>query len=397
MAKRMTELFVRTVRAQHARAEFRDGYTRGLVLRVTPNGTKTWAVIYRRRSDARKRRYTIGAYPAISLADARTHAQAALAAIARGEDPAGGVQARAGSLTFAQLANAWISRHGQPNKSPRALYDDQLMLAHDIDPAIGAMKADEVSKRDIIHILDRIAERGARVRSNRVFALLRAIYRWGLAEDLIQSDPTQGVRPRTVERPRDRVLSDAEARHFWHALDDAPMGKDVTAILRLALITGQRVGEISGMRKQELALTGDGPMWTMPGRRRKNGELSRVPLSPLAVAILSEALARSADSAHVFPSPRRDIPITAHAATRAICRARPTLGLEHFRVHDLRRTVATGMASLGVNPHTISLVLDHISVTKGTVTGAVYVKYSFDREKRVALERWASHLQRLID
>ncbi|HXV30131.1 MAG TPA: tyrosine-type recombinase/integrase [Sinorhizobium sp.] len=110
----------------------------------------------------------------------------------------------------------------------------------------------------------------------------------------------------------------------------------------------------------------------------------------------ARAIARSGDSEHVFPSKVADVPITAHAATRAICRARPTLRLDHFRVHDLRRTVATGMASLGVNPHTISLVLDHISVTKGTVTGAVYVKYSFDREKREALERWASHLQRLI-
>ena len=77
-------------------------------------------------------------------------------------------------------------------------------------------------------------------------------------------------------------------------------------------------------------------------------------------------------------------------------RARPTLGLSHFRVHDLRRTVATGMASLGVNPHTISLVLDHISATKGTVTGAVYVKYSFDREKRQALEQWAMYLADIV-
>ena len=88
--------------------------------------------------------------------------------------------------------------------------------------------------------------------------------------------------------------------------------------------------------------------------------------------------------------------MTAHAATRATGRTRPELGLAHFRVHDLRRTVATGMASLGVNPHTISLVLDHISVTKGTVTSAVYVKYSFDREKRDALERWATHLDGLV-
>ncbi len=126
-------------------------------------------------------------------------------------------------------------------------------------------------------------------------------------------------------------------------------------------------------------------MWTQPGGRRKNKQLTRVPLSPLAMSLIGEAIARSGDSQYVFPSPSGTGPITAHAATRALNRARRSWGLDHFRVHDLRRTVATGMASLGTNPHTISLVLDHISVTKGTVTGAVYVKYSFDREKRDAL------------
>ncbi len=104
----------------------------------------------------------------------------------------------------------------------------------------------------------------------------------------------------------------------------------------------------------------------------------------------------SGDSPYVFPSPSGTGPITAHAATRALGRARGSLGLEHFRVHDLRRTVATGMASLGINPHTISLVLDHISVTKGTVTGAVYVKYSFDREKREALSAWTERLDLIL-
>src|SRR5690349_20528550 len=131
------------------------------------------------------------------------------------------------------------------------------------------------------------------------------------------------------------------------------------------------------MAKAELDLTD--AMWTQPGGRRKNKELSRVPLSPLGLALVTEAIARSGVSPYVFPSPSGTGPITAHAATRALSRAREGLGLRHFRVHDLRRTVATGMASLGINPHTISLVLDHTSVTKGTVTGAVYVKYSFDR------------------
>ena len=223
------------------------------------------------------------------------------------------------------------------------------------------------------------------------------IYRWGIAEDVIKSDPTQGVRPRTVERPRDRVLSDHEIGVFWHGLKNAPMGPSVATVLKLALVTGQRIGEIAGMGKSELDLSAHNSTWTQPGKRRKNKELTRVPLSPLAVTLIIEAIARSGNSAYVFPSAKGDGPITAHAATRAIGRARPSLGLEHFRVHDLRRTVATGMASLGVNPHTISLVLDHISATKSTVTGAVYVKYSFDREKRDALERWANHLIRIIE
>jgi integrase len=192
------------------------------------------------------------------------------------------------------------------------------------------------------------------------------------------------------------VLSDKEIPILWHGLDDAPMGQSVATILKLALVTGQRVGEIAGMTKAELDLSPTSPMWTQAGARRKNKEVSRIPLSPLAVSLINEAIARSGDSAYVFPSANGDKPITAHAATRAIRRARPSLGLDHFRVHDLRRTVATGMAALGINPHTISLVLDHISATKGTVTCAVYVKYCFDREKREALERWAAHLSHLL-
>ena len=395
VAQKLTQRFVETVTAgQKTRSEYRDGHTRGLVLRVTPKGIKSWAVLYRRKSDGRKRRYTIGTYPEFSLADARTQAEAVVARVSRGEDPAAQIQARNAALTFEQLAQTWVIRHGRPNKGTRSLYDDQLMLKREINPAIGGMKADEVSKQNIIGILEAVAGRGARYRSNRVLALMRSIYRWGIAEDLIQFDPTQGVRPRTVERPRERVLSDAEVRTFWHSLDDAPMGKTVASILRVALVTGQRIGEVAGMAKAELDLPD--AMWTQPGSRRKNKQMTRVPLSPLAVALISEAIACSSDSPYVFPSPSGIGAITAHAATRALARARPELGLDHFRVHDLRRTVATGMATLGINPHTISLVLDHISVTKGTVTGAVYVKYSFDPEKREALDRWATHVEQII-
>ena len=257
------------------------------------------------------------------------------------------------------------------------------------------MKADEVSKRDVIvfSIASRIAVPVC-VRTGSLLSCDRFTGGGRRGPHQIRSDPRRS--PRTIERPRDRVLTDEEAGIFWHRLDNAPMGKAVATILRLALVTGQRIGEIAGMMKAEIDLSVNNPIWTQPGTRRKNKELTRVPLSSLAVTLIGDAIARSGNSPCVFPSAVGDRAITAHAATRAMGRARPELGLAHFRVHDLRRTVATGMASLGVNPHTISLVLDHISASKGTITGAVYVKYSFDREKREALDRWARHLDGLV-
>ena len=115
----------------------------------------------------------------------------------------------------------------------------------------------------------------------------------------------------------------------------------------------------------------------------------------LAIKLIAEAIALSGDGAYVFPSRLGGGPITGHAATRAMSRTRSNLTVTNFRIHDLRRTCASGMAALGINPHTIALVLDHISATKASVTNSVYIKYSFDKEKRHALETWAAHLEQL--
>ena len=149
------------------------------------------------------------------------------------------------------------------------------------------------------------------------------------------------------------------------------MSESLAIALKLALVTGQRVGMISGMAKTELELGRVGPV--------------------------REGMARSGASGFVFPSPTGDAAIAPHAATRAMSRWRPDLGLADFRVHDLRRTCATGMARLGVPRSHISLVLDHVSVTQGTITGAVYDKYSYDAEKRAALDKWSDHLARCWD
>ena len=138
------------------------------------------------------------------------------------------------------------------------------------------------------------------------------------------------------------------------------------------------------------------PVWVVPGRRTKNNKPNRVPLSPLALQLIAQARELAKDGPWLFPSPSGKGPMGAHAATKALGRARPAIGLEDFRIHDLRRTAATRMAELGFSPHTISLILNHASARKGSVTSKVYVQYSYDKEKREALGAWSTFLGKIL-
>ena len=197
-----------------------------------------------------------------------------------------------------------------------------------------------------------------------IFELVRAILRWGVGRDLLTVDPTFGLAPPIrKEKPRERDLSLDEIHQLWTALDKAPVsrrpgGSDgnfpitraMALTLKLALVTGQRIGEVARIEVSELSLNDTAPLWTIPGARVKNGHLNRVPLSPLALQLIAEARDLAADSRWLFPSPKGDGPIDAHAPTKALERAREAIGLRDFRIHDLRRTAATQMAEIGVSP-----------------------------------------------
>jgi integrase len=174
-----------------------------------------------------------------------------------------------------------------------------------------------------------------------------------------------------------------------------PMTRATALAMKLALITGQRIGEVAGIAENELATDGALPMWVIPRGRTKNSEPNRVPLSPIALRIITEARELAAGSPWLFPGPTGEAMQT-HSATRALERSRKAIGIEHFRVHDLRRTAATGMAEQGISPHTIGLVLNHITVRRGSVTSGVYIHYAYDKEKREALEVWGRRLEELL-
>jgi integrase len=445
--KRLNARFVETVTFKASegstRNEWRDADVRGLELRVSKSGVKTWAFRYRRSSDGLKRTITLGNFPDHGLEDARVWALGVRTSVAKGGDPASektaAKKARRAAETFSEIADEWIERHGKPAKSPRALADDVSMLNRHIRPEIGDIKACDVTKRDVIALLDAVASKAdARAkgvgdvrrmthRPNRVFELVRAIFRWAVSRDLLKYDPTVGVSPPIKrEKARDRQLSIKEIRTLWRALDSAPveplrerkadgsfgaggdargipMTKAVALALKLSLATGQRIGEVTGINLAELDLNDTAPVWTIPGERSKNREPHRVPLSPLAVALIAEAGRLAGENSEwLFPCAAGKYrtagsgPMDAHAPTKALERARDKLPIEHFRVHDLRRTAATQMGEIGVNPFAISLVLNHVSVRRGTVTGKVYNHYSYDREKRDALAAWGAHLQRVV-
>ena len=395
--KNLTDRFVKTIKADGSkRLEFRDGKTPGLVLRVTPEGAKSkgvksWAVLYRRDGDRKRRRYTIGTYPEYDLAAARREAKQINARVVRGEDPANKKREEKKADTFEELAHLYMVRHAKPNK--RTWREDEKMLNKDLLPELGSMKASKISKRDIIRVVDIVAERGALIRANRVLTLARTVFNWACAEDLVDTNPTFGIRKRGAEISRDRVLDDEEVRAFWRGLEKAPITPTVVTILRLALVTGQRIGEIAGTRKCEIDL--EHGEWEIPGSRTKNKRAHHVPLSDWALKLFTEAMEASGDSPFVFPGKGTDKAITAIAPSKALRRARPILDMDDIRVHDLRRSSASGMAKLRVGRVVLAKVLNHSGLGGGGVTG-VYDRHDYHREKRRALQAWSDRLREIV-
>lgn len=354
------------------RTTYRIEGERGLELRVQPTGAATWAFVYAKGPrDARMvKRVVLGHRDDTDVGDACAKASKMRAAVLDG-DPVEDAKARK-------------AKAAQPVLTFKAL-------------------ADKVTKSQIIQITNAVAERGIkgrlnrplRVRPNRVLSLIRTVFRWGVSEDLIANDPTAGIKPRAKEMARDRVLTPEEIRGLWFGLEKTGMDKRTLTAIRLALVTGQRIGEVSCINKSELDLTPGKAVWTLPSKRSKNKETHRTPLSKMAVGLIEEAAKTSAHSAFLFPvGPNKSI--AASAASKSMFWVRPSLGIENVRIHDLRRTAASYMAEMGVSPHTISLVLNHVSAAKGTITGEVYIKYGFDREKRQALELWAQRLEKIL-
>lgn len=383
MAHRLTDDFVLDIVPTASRTEFFDGS--GLGIRVTPKGTKSWVFVY--HFGGKSRRMTLGRFPTMTAAKARlAHAQAMIA-LEEGRDPGARVAELRARPLVRDLVEIYVDRYARPRK--RSWREDQRLLGKYVVPRIGTMKIDTVRRRDVVALLDAVVDAGAPVSANRVLAVTRKMFNFAISRDLLEASPCAQVKPPTKERSRDRTLKPDEIFTLWNRLDDCSMSRGTHIAIKLLILTAQRSGEVVRAPWSEFDL--DAGWWTVEADRSKNGKAHRVPLSQPVRQLLRQAKLIASHSQWVFPSPNANAPMTTAALGRALRRSANALGIEHFVPHDLRRTAASGMASIGVDRLVISKILNH---TDRSVT-AVYDQHSYDREKREALDAWARTVETL--
>ncbi len=385
-----TDRFLRTLKPGASAVEWFDEDTRGLSLKLNPGGAVTWYFNYTRRADAMRRRVQLGKLSALGLKDARLRATKMAGLVADGKDPAGDRRAERDALTVANLVEQFFDQYAKEKRTGKRQHQ---MLIKDVLPIIGRSKAAAVTRRDIGRITDRMTGRGVTIGASRTFEIVRKMFGWAVEQGLIEQNPCLGMKKPFQTRKRERVLSSDEIHAVWNGLAEASISRDGQHVLKLCLITGQRLGEVAGMCRDEFNF--ETKMWTIPSWRSKNGHAHRVPLSDMALEIIEVAL-RRATTEFLFPGYGKDDAVKSSSVGKAVRRCSAELGVPHWTAHDLRRTAATCMADLGVAPHVIGHVLNHRTVTKASVTDQVYNRYSYDREKRAALALWATRLASII-
>jgi integrase len=349
-----------------------DGTVKGFGIRVTAAGGRAFILNYRRKADGRERRYTIGSFPDWSTSAARDEAKRLKREVDGGADPVGAQRESRAAATVTDLADRFLKEY-VPRKRPSTQRDYRQQIDIDIVPAIGRMKVATVSYADIDSLHRKISAR-APTHANRVLALLSRMFslaiRWGMRAD----NPVKGVE-RNQEHKRHRYLTGAELARLTAALDELRDQGAANAV-RLLLLTGARRGELLAAHWTDIDL--DAGVWTKPGATTKQKTLHRVPLSNAACQLLA-AMKQQADSEWLFPARFAPHRLDLDDAWGLL---RKTAGIPDVRLHDLRHTYASVLASSGLSLPIIGQLLGH-------TTAQTTLRYShlLDDPLRAATER----------
>jgi integrase len=352
---------------------------------------KAFYLLYRMHGDPRLRRLKLGIFPHLKAAGARALATEALNRIHDGVDPGAERRRDRGTApeidSIDSLIHDYLQKHVAKNCSRLTYVNARRMLEIDVLPAWRKCPIGNISKRDCIALIDRIAER-APVHANRVLTRVKHMFEWAVGKDRLASSRVEGVQPPTKEKSRERWLNDQEVLWLWQACDQ--LGHPFGTFIKVLLLTGQRRSETSQMEWAEVDL--DSALWTVPAAKAKSDRAHDVQLAPQMIEIL-RSLPKSGP--FVFAGKTgRGITGYAHAKKlldAAMQRVSGDAKIPEFILHDLRRTAASHMAKLGVAPHVVDRILNHSS---GTISGvaAVYNRFEYEDERRSALAAWSNYV-----
>ena len=346
------------------RSVFHDTKSRGLQIRVTSSGVKTFSM-YRRIKGGQPERVTLGRYPEMTIEQARRAAAKINAAIEDGENPAEVKRAHKEELTFAELFNEYIERHARLRK--RTWTEDEQRSRQYLEKPLDTKKLSTIDRRTIGAIHSSITRAGRPAVANRVLALVSSVFGRAVEWGHVEHNPARGIR-RNPEKSRDRFLRADELPRFFEALAQEP-NTSIRDYILISLLTGARRGNVQAMRWDEVYL--NDAVWRIP--ETKNGTPQNVTLSPEAIEILEERKeAAEAGATFVFPGTGK----SGHLAEpykgwkRILSRA----GISDLRIHDLRRTLGSWQARTGASLVVIGKSLNH----KSQQTTAIYARLDLD-------------------
>jgi integrase len=445
---KLTALSLHTFRPGAKRREIRDAQSPGLylIVQAKPSRTMSWAMRFR-RPDGRGAKLTLGqvdlaAEPSgppalggpLTLAQARMLAAEIARDRARGLDVIGQEKARrsrqttaaatAAANSFAAVTREFFMDHKTKKwqQRPRHWRADARLLGlnypRDCDPAntepqvipgsLAATWADktvtDIDSHDIHTVIDEARKRGlpglprrnngiSEARGRKMHACLSNLFRWAQQQRKVTVNPCVGVWHPGAPPARERALTEAELKLCWRASEQ--IGPPYGPLFQLLALTGQRLKEVTGMTRAELSE--DGTLWTIPGSRTKNHRTHLVPLPPLGRAIIERMARVESPNSYVFTISGKLLTGFSRAKSE-LNRIMATLegrDVAAWRLHDLRRTCATGMGELGILPHIVEASLNHVSGAKAGVAG-IYNVAEYAAEKKTALERWAVHVEGLV-
>jgi len=372
----------------------------GFGLRISARGVRSWFVM--QRVSRRMRRITLGRYPALGLAEARAEARRVMADMQLGIDPRRrkaeeAVAQEVARASFAAVVGKYMGSRDYLALKASTQSEIRRVLTGPHFAALHPLPLASISKADVRASLDAISQRGVSPALSSRY--LRAFLSWCVDHDLLEVSPASAIKRIAPPPSRDRVLNLDELRIVARAIrEDASV---IGAVFELLLLTGQRRGEVAGMRWDELRdLDGLDPVWEIPGGRTKNARPHLVWLAPLVLERLKRT-PRTSDT-YVF-SVTGETPVSGFSKAKrhldariAAISAAKGVAVASWRIHDLRRSFVTHLnEQLSVAPHVVEAIVNHVSGAAKTGVAGTYNRAQYARERRAALHSWAEFVHNL--